>query len=81
MSGSASVPLLDTDTPPLQSHSPAFLKVIEDVPHPNKDSTCAECDEDTDDHYHTHRDGPLVQIVTMATRLPCQCVSMCVCVC
>ena len=54
--------LLQHLTPPLSPLGPALLKVVEDVLDPHEHSAGAEGDEDTDDHYHCHGDGPLVQV-------------------
>lgn len=63
MLGSGPAPLLHHAPPPLHSHCSVLLKVVENIPDPNQDCAGAKGDEDADDHYHCHGDGPLVQVV------------------
>ena len=35
---------------------------MEDVSHPHEHSAGTECDQNTDNHYHSHGDRPLVEV-------------------
>ena len=59
--------LLERSPSPLDGQVPLDFKVSDHISHPHQYSACAQGDEDTDHHYHSHGDWPLIEVVPART--------------